>query len=368
MDKEIDLPMELNKDPAKYFEMALNTIQEVMGLEITPDQESRMLIELGRIWDLAGNHDRAIEKYYEALKICRSDEIKAEIFKQIGNIRSKQSRFEEAQEAYEKSINILVRLGKSLEVGDIYNKIGFNCFEVGNFTKAKEYYDQALKISEELGNRRLLSDVLNNIGILMSVTGNKEQAIEYYSKSIKGYESISDKHGLAQTYHNLALTYTDVGQLELAGELYQKSMRLCVEIGDMYLLPVIYVNRAKLALKVHDTYMAMNYCDKARIIFEKTGNKLGLSEVYKIYGAIYSYDHRWEYADEAFQKGLEFCDECSSALTKAEIYYEMAGSFLKRQNNELGIQSMQRAIEIYEQLGMHKEVTKIKLELEALKA
>jgi hypothetical protein len=42
------------KTPVEYFQIALDAVKEVTGIEITPDQEARLLIEAGKMSELAG--------------------------------------------------------------------------------------------------------------------------------------------------------------------------------------------------------------------------------------------------------------------------------------------------------------------------
>ena len=126
----------MQKAPSEYFQMALNDIREVTGIDITPDQEARLLIKSGKMCDLSGDWDQALEKYQQALEICEDDEIKAEALKQKGHIRSKRGEWSAALQVYEASLKILLRHENLNEVGNVYKDIGYNYFEIGNTAKA----------------------------------------------------------------------------------------------------------------------------------------------------------------------------------------------------------------------------------------
>ncbi len=363
---DIKLPLFPQKSPAEYFQIALDVIKGITGVDVTPDQMARLFIEAGKVCDQSGEWDQALESYERALEVCEDDVIKAEVLKQAGHVRSKRGEWEIALEAYSTSLEILNRLGNLNEVGNLYNSIGYNYFGTGDMVKTEEYYDKALEIGQQSDDVQLISDVQNNMGILANIKGKLDDAIVHYRQSRLGYEAIGDDHGLAQVYHNLAMTYVGKRDWELAGEYYQKSMELCVEIRDLYLMSVIYANKAQFALHLHAPYVAKSYCDKAFEVFEKTGNKLGMAEAYKLYGIIYLHMQKWGFARESFQQGLELCEECDNQLTKAEIFYELGALSNKEEETKEALLHMREAVDIYETLGVEKEAQKIKNEMQAI--
>jgi hypothetical protein len=73
-------------------------------------------------------------------------------------------------------------------------------------------------------------------------------------------------------------------------------------------------------------------------------------------------------AKSSFQKGIEICDQCDNQLTKAAIYYEFGSISHKRYEEKKALDHMQKAVEIYEALGVDKEVRRIRNEIWAIAA
>ena len=366
VEKDINKSSLPQRKPVEYFQMALNAIKEITGLDTTSDEEARLFIEAGKMCDLSGDWLEALESYQQALALCEGDDVRAEALKQMGHNRSRRCEWKVALENYEASVNILNKLGDLCEVGNIYNSIGFNCFETGNMDDAKEYYDRALQIAQQCRDTQLGADVQSNLGILSTVKGQPEEALKKYQESLLGYEACGDIHGLAQVYHNLAMAYTNIEEWRLAGEHYQKSMELCIEIGDMDLLSIIYTNRAKLALYLHDPLMAETYCDKAFKSLSKTGNKMGEAEVHKLYGIVYSDLQQWDSAVIAFQKGIEICNEYDNHLTKAEILHELGSMIHRRDQKDEALRHLKKSLEIYKSMGIDEEASKIRDEIQMM--
>ncbi len=368
MDERIQTSHSLQKSPEEYFQAALKAFKEITGVEVTPDQEARLLIEAGKMCDLSGDWDQALDRYKRALELCESEEVKAEALKQTAHINSKRGEWEAALDNYKASLEILNRIGNLREAGNIYNSIGYNYFETGDMAKAEQHYNRALEIAQRCDDAQLTADIYSNLGILSCVKGQIDEAIAHYERSIPGYEESNDIHGLAQVYHNLGMAYTDKEVWELAGECYQKSMELCIEIGELDLLSIIYTNRARLALYLHDPSVARIYSDKAFAIFRKTGNKLGMAEVLKLYGVIHSHMRQWDSAERSFRRGIRICEKYSNKLTKAEIHYELGSMNIRRHEKDGALCHLQKALEIYESLGIDNEVRKIQNEIRAIAA
>jgi len=117
---------------------------------------------------------------------------------------------------------------------------------------------------------------------------------------------------------------------------------------------------------MHDPFVAKLYCDKAFGIFYKTGNNEGLAEAYKIYGIIDSNMREWDSAESLLKKGIEILGEHENHSTKAEIYCELGAVKHKQNEEQAMLQYLQKALGIYEALGVDKEVSRITDEIRAI--
>ena len=61
MDEDIRGSCSPQKSPAEYFQIALDAIRKITGVDITSDQEALLFIEAGKIQDLSGEWDEALE-------------------------------------------------------------------------------------------------------------------------------------------------------------------------------------------------------------------------------------------------------------------------------------------------------------------
>ena len=100
MGEGLQIPSLPQKSPVEYFQMALDAIKEITGTDVTPDQNALLFVEAGKMCDLSGDWGQALESYQKALELCKDDEIRAEILKQAGHIKSKRGEWEAALKDY----------------------------------------------------------------------------------------------------------------------------------------------------------------------------------------------------------------------------------------------------------------------------
>ncbi|MBD3184736.1 tetratricopeptide repeat protein [Candidatus Poribacteria bacterium] len=364
MESEKQLPDTIHKSPEVYFHTVLDTLRKITGVDLSQDDESLLLIEAGKACIVSGNWNKALEIFQRAFKLTSSEETKAEALKQMGHIKSKLCEWKEAYDFYRSSLEIYENSGNLSESGNIYNNLGFNHFEKGEMSKAKGYFYKALDIANEYNDAILMADTHSNLGIISNSQGKLDETIQYYQKSIDSYKKAGDTHGLAQTYHNLGMTYAKKEEWKLAGECYQKSMDLCMDIGDNDLLSIIYINRSQLSLNLYDPSIAKVYCDKAFKIFQSTENKMGIAEVHKTYGMIYTQMKDWNSAEESFEKGLDICKKYDNLLTEAEIFFEKGMMNLERGDKMKALDYLRQAMESYKNLELDEEVSRIESKIQ----
>jgi tetratricopeptide (TPR) repeat protein len=133
------------KSQSEALDIAL-TIQNKIAITITAGN-------LGRLCDLTGEPDKALEYYNQALEIDR----------QLG-----------------------YKLGEAIQLGNI----GIIYREKGEPDTALEYHIQALEINRQLGNKRGEAIQLGNIGLIYWNKGKPDTALEFFEKSLKIFRII----------------------------------------------------------------------------------------------------------------------------------------------------------------------------------
>ena len=196
----------------EYFFKALKLVEELR----LPDQQAggqvgnksyiaANLSNIGIIYKEQGDYSKALEYFFDALKIHDELNSKNDLAATLGNI------------------------------GNVYMKQGVASTEasakVELLNKALEYYLKALKMNEELGRKNGIAINLGNIGLVYMDQLDYPKALEYYFKALDMAEELGDKNGVARHLGNIGTLYTEIGEFEKAENSLQKALNLSKEIS-----------------------------------------------------------------------------------------------------------------------------------------
>ncbi|WNZ44105.1 tetratricopeptide repeat protein [Leptolyngbya boryana CZ1] len=136
------------------FERSLQLSRSAQAL----DKQAGSALALGRIYDLLGEKQKALEYYNQALPLWHAVENRG---------------------------------GGAMTL----NNIGLVYSDLGEKQKALEYYNQSLPLWRAVGNRGGEAMTLTNIGLVYSDLGEKQKALEYYNQSLPLSRAVGDRSG-----------------------------------------------------------------------------------------------------------------------------------------------------------------------------
>lgn len=220
------------------YDRAINFYTQSLNIKKKNGNKSGMaasLNNIGIIYNYRGDYAKAIKYYTESLKIREEIGNKSGIAASLNNIGSfyqVQEDYDKAIEFHTKSLEIKTDIGDRAGIATTLNNIGLIYREQGKFDKALKNYNENLKIYEDIGDKRRVASSLSNIGIIHHDLGNYENALSYYQKSIKIKKEVDAKSGIAMTYHDMGAVYKDVGNYKKAIEYGNLSLNIAQDIGN----------------------------------------------------------------------------------------------------------------------------------------
>jgi len=202
MAKEEKNPTQKNKYLAATFKHLKRS------LEIYPTYIQPMLL-LGNTYSEAKDYKNAILMYQNVLSINPEYEFALQNLEYVGDVNSKEQRFELAISAFETLLKYkpnLVRVYGKL--GEIYGK------NLGNLPKAEEFLTTANQI--EPNN----TDIIQKLGVVFAIQGKSKKALEIFLKA----EQLEPEN--ARILMNIGLTYSNLGDIELGNKYLQKAFEI----------------------------------------------------------------------------------------------------------------------------------------------
>ncbi len=157
----------------------------------------------------------------------------------LGLVYSKQGKFKEAFELYEKSLALCKQNGSKSEVS-ILCAMGNAVIELADYPRALKYLYDALSILDKADNPINRSIVLTNIGGLYLEIQDFTKADSFFERSTFIKRELRDYFGLFNAIHNRGIIASKRGDNEAAESLFSEAFDLAKSVnrrdGECYIL------------------------------------------------------------------------------------------------------------------------------------
>ena len=211
--------------------------------------EARALNQLGNDFWNAANYPRAMDNYFQSLRI--NEEIGdleglTSNYSNLSNIYATQEDFPTALQYSYKAIGIRRKTGGRVHV--MYAILG-NIYEKMNMPdSALAYYSRSYELYNATHDKYQLSSVLSGLGNVHSQKGNTELAFAFYRMGIAA--APQDSEDFSKSYYGLASLFKESGKTDSAFYYAQKGIMAAALWPEMYikcaqLLSDLYEGRDK---------------------------------------------------------------------------------------------------------------------------
>ncbi|MBF0529299.1 MAG: tetratricopeptide repeat protein [Deltaproteobacteria bacterium] len=196
---------------------------------LTPEEDqqsvqARQLVEKGQQFLKDGRMDEALNVFKKVLTVYEN----AEVYYNLGYIKTAQGKYEEAIMAFRKATQInaafaqahqkmgeaLAKLGRAKEAQECFEKAAEIFMEKNMDQKAEDVFMQALQVNPGTLN------VYNSLGILYRRQGKFQDSIRMYRKALK--VSPFDEH----IHYNLARVHVAAKESGTATEILEMALKL----------------------------------------------------------------------------------------------------------------------------------------------
>ena len=208
-----------------------------MGTAIVYDNIAKMYYTIGEFAN-------AIEYGHKALKIYNAygdsypNEIAA-VSQTIADAHVEQGEFDEALELYNEVLEIRLKGAPTLNLAEVYSKLGALHNEMRDSDKAIDFHTKSLKVREKLlgTDSPLIAATYNSLALIHKEIGDYETALDYNFKTLRIRERVlGSEHPLtARTYNHLGRIYLNKAEYGKALDYYVKAYKIVKHIyGDAH--------------------------------------------------------------------------------------------------------------------------------------
>jgi tetratricopeptide (TPR) repeat protein len=322
------------------------------------------LRDVGKIHLVKGEYDDALdytEKSLEVMSEIDDHYGTAAALNNMAIVFRNQGEVERALEFYEGGRIIFDIIGDKRALSTLVNNIGSAYHSAGDLDKALEYHELSRRLKRTIGDVMGETAALNNIGNVHSRRGETDKALECHDRSLELTEKLGDKLGIALSCHNIGNIHRLNGEYDTALEYYERSLDIKQQIG--YKTMSTLCELAETHLELDDPVTALEYAEKAMDASADIDAKGELGRSRRVLAMVRMKQGKLQEAKEQFEDARTLLEEFGEKIELAALYYEYALSQKQSDRQEEARDLLNRALEMFEGMGMVKWVEKVKTEL-----
>ena len=236
-------------------------------------------ISLGRYDEALAAAEEArgiFERHGNLLGLARLDS-------NVGNIRYRQDRFDEAITLYCRAYEQLAELGEPQDVAAALGNMAMTYQSLNDFQKAQASYEQARAVCDNNGLPLFGLRADYNVAYLYYARGEYTRALELYRTVREQCERLGDTYRSALCDLDRSEMYLELNLSDEAGELAARALPRFTRLGMAYEAAKSVTNLALATSRQGDLERALELFDEGRRLFGREGNqaRLGLVNYYQ---------------------------------------------------------------------------------------
>lgn len=227
---------------------------------------------LGNIQFELSDFQKASDHYEAALEFAEQPEAKqliANLYNNMGALKSAQGRRMQAIAFYSKSIPVFENLGDNLGLARVYHNIGMTHADEQEWQKANEFCGKSLGVSDVMGLTPLKSITFLNRALCLARLGNLTEASEYNFKALRLLKKLEDELGLAEHHKIQGIIECARGNWKQSAYNLKTAYEKYAEIENKLGCAEAENELAHLAVSMNDTQEAKRWLEKALASYQQ---------------------------------------------------------------------------------------------------
>ena len=222
------------------------------------------------------------------------------------------------------ALKIATQLKDSFLIALAHYQLGQYYLEEEKYAEAQQFFNKALNLKFNKEQSSYTAVVYNDIGFAYGAQGQMDKQADWYLKAVRVYEKNKDPGGLAQTVSNLSTLYNQLGKHKEALLYAKEAMAIREKIGDINGLSISCNNISQLYLAVDSLDEAIKYQQLGLKYAEQSGVKLRMSNSYISMSLLLNKQKKNKEALEYEKKSIAILQELNEHSTLARRYIAVA--------------------------------------------
>ncbi|MDW8148873.1 MAG: tetratricopeptide repeat protein [Roseiflexaceae bacterium] len=189
---------------------------------------------IGYLWQLQNNHQRALEHYRLAETLARKIGLRYAITYALGNIAYSLTvlgQYAEAEAHCREALELSRQLRAQLETAQLLNTLGIIYYRRGDYAQAHQAYEEALNLHRTLGSTDQEANALVHLAQTYSAQGDHARAAELARQALATAETLQAPSLQTEALNALVEALIELGNLEDAAAYAEQAVELSRALG-----------------------------------------------------------------------------------------------------------------------------------------
>ena len=290
----------------------------------------------------------------------------AELFIVMGLTRFFRDELELAEEAFETAYAIAVLSHLEQARARAANGLGIVAARRSNFGAAEQYYAEVRTRADRLGDTRLVAIADTNLAILANDRGERGRALVRWGAALEHFRRLGDDRNATAVLSNIAQACLEMGDREGAISALSEAERLAQACGDRLQQGLLTVFASEVAFERGDLSEALELASRAVSVLLQIGSRDQLAGAFFAKGRVLRAKGSLAEADAQFAVALRVAELSADRALIAKIESERALGLVAASRNRDAFKSLNRAIRVYEEIGLETALARVRRQLESL--
>ncbi|MDX3383371.1 tetratricopeptide repeat protein [Streptomyces niveiscabiei] len=196
--------------------------------------EARTCRNLGRVRSRQGRHEEAMARLHRSLSLCRdAGDLagQAQALRNLGGIEGRRGRYPEALDDARQALALFRAAGHRVGEGRALNQVAWWLSHLGDHRAAVEHGRESLRILQDLGDRDGEGATWDTLAHAHHHLGDHQEAITGFRHALRLRRERGDLAEIAESLDHLAATHRDAGDPAAAVLLWREALELLDRLG-----------------------------------------------------------------------------------------------------------------------------------------
>ncbi|NJK82238.1 MAG: tetratricopeptide repeat protein [Chloroflexaceae bacterium] len=202
------------------------------------------------------------------------------ILNDMGAVYDQTGRWTEAVVCYEQALEISENIGDAVGIPYTSNNLGFVLMGQGELQRAYDLFLYSGERFNQIGSAWGAANTISNRGEVLLLHGKSQKALELFQQSITIFEDIKSRGFIAESLRRAAEAYLAMRQLEQAYEQAYQSLSIAEEMGQTLECGIAERVLGQIALEQADTTAALQHLTQSYNILKDADAPYELAKVH----------------------------------------------------------------------------------------